>query len=189
MSSAPSAHDGLAGLPAPAEIRGRGATIALLPLAAMVSIIARKNGLRDLAAQMRAEYGLELPLSPGAVAAGDLQLVWAGVQHWLLLAPSANSDAFERRARDGLGSCAAISNQSDSRVRLLLEGPGARDVLAKGLPLDLHPSVFKVGDAAASLFDHIGVHVWLRDTAPSFEMLVARSYAPSLMTALRQAAG
>ena len=40
------------------------------------------------------------------------------------------------------------SDQSDSRLVLRLSGPRVRDVLAKGVPVDLHPKAFKPGDVA-----------------------------------------
>ena len=40
-----------------------------------------------------------------------------------------------------------------------------RDVLAKGVPLDLHPKAFKPGDVATTLVAYIGVQIDLLDDA------------------------
>jgi sarcosine oxidase subunit gamma len=181
-------HDGLQGLSdAHAGIAGDGISIAPAPMACAVSIIARKGMAQNLAAAMLEGYGLALPMAPHATTNGELTLVWAGYQHWLLLATTGAGDGFESAARDKLGTTAAVSNQSDNRVRLHITGDNARDVLARGVPIDLHPSVFKPGDAAQTVYDHIGIHLWLALDGHAFEALVARSYAPSLMAALARA--
>ncbi len=80
-----------------------------------------------------------------------------------------------------LGSLASISDQSDSRMVLRLSGARVRDALAKALPIDLHPRAFGPGRAAVTQAAHIGVVIWQRDAAPSFDLAVARSYAGSLV--------
>ncbi len=56
-----------------------------------------------------------------------------------------------------------MSDQSDARLVLHLSGPRVRDVLAKGVPIDLHPKVFKPGDVATTLIAYIGVQIDMLD--------------------------
>jgi heterotetrameric sarcosine oxidase gamma subunit len=63
-------------------------------------------------------------------------------------------------------------------VPLRLSGPRARDVLAKGLAIDLDPRVFPAGSAATSALSHMGVLVW-RGEAETYDIVLFRSVAES----------
>lgn len=69
-----------------------------------------------------------------------------------LILPCPEDDGHARsRARDlgqRLRGLASIFDQSGGRTVLRLSGPRARDVLAKGLPIDLHSRAFGPGSAA-----------------------------------------
>ena len=80
----------------------------------------------------------------------------------------------------GLGKRAMIADQSDGRCVLRLRGMKAREVLAKGIGIDLHARAFKPGDVALTLAAHVGVQLWQLDDAPTYEIAVARSLAGSL---------
>ena len=58
-----------------------------------------------------------------------------------------------------------------------MSGPSARDVLAKGCPLDLHPAVFGPGDCAQTLLAKANVTLRCVDDSPRFELIVRRSFA------------
>ena len=64
----------------------------------------------------------------------------------------------------------------------------ARDLLAKGVPIDLHPRAFKPGDAAQTQVAHIGVLIAQIDDAPTYELLAARSFTGSLWSWLEASA-
>jgi sarcosine oxidase subunit gamma len=61
-------------------------------------------------------------------------------------------------------------------------------VLAKGLPIDLHPSVFAPGSAATSVIALMGATLWQVDAAPSYDIAVFRSLAGSFWTWLTDSA-
>jgi sarcosine oxidase subunit gamma len=86
---------------------------------------------------------------------------------------------------------AAIMDVSDGRVAFRLAGPSARDVLAKGCPLDLHPRAFPPGSCAQSLLAKAAVLIHLLDDAPergpNFDVYVARSFAHYSWTWLEDA--
>ncbi|MEO0703641.1 MAG: sarcosine oxidase subunit gamma family protein, partial [Pseudomonadota bacterium] len=71
---------------------------------------------------------------------------------------------------------AAITDQSDAWAMMALEGPGARDVLARLCPQDLRPGVFAVGHAAQTLIGHMTATL-MRTEAERYEILVFRSMA------------
>ena len=89
------------------------------------------------------------------------------------------------------GVHAAITDVTDGRVAFRVAGPSARDVLAKGCPLDLHPRAFPPGRCAQSLLAKASVLIHLVDDdperGPSFDVYVARSFAQYLWTWLEDA--
>ena len=60
-----------------------------------------------------------------------------------------------------------------------MSGPHARAVLAKGLPIDLHPLAFGSGSAATSTISLMGVQLWQIDDAPTYELAIFRSVSAS----------
>jgi sarcosine oxidase, subunit gamma len=136
---------------------------------------------------------LLLPGEPNTTAGrGDLTALWLGPDAWLLTCPP---DAVAVRIGDlrvALADVhAAITDVSDGRVALRLAGPNARDVLAKGCPLDLHPRAFATGSCAQSLLAKASVLLHLVDEdlryGPSFDVYVARSFAHYLFAWLEDA--
>ena len=95
-------------------------------------------------------------------------------------APVPTSRRFTRTNADGWGG--RIRAKQHARAALRVSGARAREVLAKGSIVDLHPSVFPVGTTALTSFAHIGVQLWRTEDGPEgvvFEILAARSMAGS----------
>ena len=146
---------------------------------ALASVIARRGAERELAAKVGDTFSLALPATPHRSEAGGVAFVWAGPGHWLATAEGESGHRFESRLRTTLAGLASVSDQSDGRAVLHIAGPRARDTLAKGLPVDLDPSVMQPGGALVSAIAHIGVHLWQLDAMPTYECAVSRSYAQS----------
>ena len=68
-------------------------------------------------------------------------------------------------------------DQSHGRAVLRLAGARARDVLAKGCRLDLHPRVFVPGMCAQTVIAQIGVLLHQRDEIPTYDLYVLAGYA------------
>lgn len=98
---------------------------------------------------------------------------------WFIVGDARIAPSLIRERAAGLGTAAAIADQSHGRVRLALSGPGARDLLARGCGVDFSARMFAVGASAATLYNHIGIHV-TRTGDDRFEILVLRSFAQSL---------
>ncbi len=116
-------------------------------------------------------------MTPRCVAEGQVHFTWAGPSRWLAEAPNEMPSTFERNLREALAGLASVTSQSDGRSIIRISGPKARDVLAKGVPLDLDPRVFSPGDTAMTLVGHINVHLWQSDAAPTYDLAVFRSFA------------
>jgi methylglutamate dehydrogenase subunit D len=146
---------------------------------ALASVIARRGTDGALASKVREAFGVELPMLPRRSAAGSVAFVWAGPGHWLATCEGEAGHRFEARLRTALAGLASVSDQSDGRAVLRIAGPCARDVLAKGLPVDLDPGVMQPGSALVSAIAHIGVHLWQLDATPTYDCAISRSYAQS----------
>jgi heterotetrameric sarcosine oxidase gamma subunit len=141
----------------------------------IATVMARKDA--DIAAIGEAA-SFAPPAAPGRT--GDAELAWiaTGPDVWLAVAEAPPEDwpnSLERRL-DGL---CAVSDQSGSYTMFRLTGPRARELLQRGLAIDLHPALFGPGAAATTTIAHIGVIVWRPDQTDTFDVAVFRSYAGS----------
>ncbi len=125
--------------------------------------------------------GASLPLEPNIVAGGrDLAILWLGPDEWLVIAPRDRTglDSELREALDGQRH--ALTDVSGGQTVVSLAGDRARDVLAKGCTLDLHPRIFGPGRCAQTLVAKANVAIWQTDDTPSYDLIVRRSFADYL---------
>jgi len=145
----------------------------------MASVIARKGQAVQVAATALQAFGASLPTTPAITSGNALAFVWSGPGHWLVLGPQA-TEPVEASLGAVFGMHASVFDQGGSRVLLELRGPRVRDVLAKGVSIDLHPRSFKTGDVAVTTASHLAVHLWQVADAPVYRLLVVRTYFDSL---------
>lgn len=122
--------------------------------------------------------GLPLPVRPCTNFANAIcRVVWAGPDDWFVIAPGGQAEALTSQLRTALaGVHHAVTDVSSGYTVLQLGGKPAREVLAQGCPLDLHPRVFKLGASAGSHFFKASIWLWQTDESPTFEVLVRRSF-------------
>lgn len=147
------------------------------------AIIPRPGGMAALAEALLTGFGIELPSLGRWVASRRLTLARTAPHQMLALRDGAGNGLFEE-LEAALGAHAGVVDLSDARAAVRLQGPRARDLLARLLPLDLHPRAMQAGHAASTLAAHIGVLVLQLDDAPSYELLCQRSFGDSLLRAL-----
>ena len=138
---------------------------------------------------VEAVLGLEPPVEPStAVRRRDVSMLWLGPDEWLVVTPDRRLQRIERALRDALeGRHAALTDVSHSRTVVVLSGPHAREVLAKGCTLDLHPRVFGPGRCAQSRLAKCQALIHQTTEAPEFEIHVQRSFAQYAWTWLEDA--
>lgn len=143
--------------------------------------LAAGKGKRDaLVAAIQEKYGVTLPSTPERVDGNGIAFLWAGPDQWIAQAERSGGRDLEVELKPVVTGLGAVTDQSDARAVLRISGPRARDVLAKGVPIDLHPRVFAPGSVAITHASHIGVIMWQLDAAPTYEFAVFRSFAQSL---------
>ncbi len=145
---------------------------------------------RDFVEAASGALGLALPTRVGAVARGaELSVLTLGPDEWLVVRPAeANGEAIIR-LRTALGRLhASLIDVSCNRTALSLGGPRARDVLAKGVTLDLHPCAFGPGRCAQTLMARTPILLEQTGEAPDYRLFVRASYARHLAAWLIEAA-
>ena len=134
--------------------------------------------------------GLALPTEPNTAAVnGEMLALWLGPDEWLVVTPpSAQTRLLETFEVALDGKHAAVTDVTGGQTVITLSGPRARDVLAKGCPLDLHPAVFRPGHCAQTLVAKANVTIRCVDDSPAFELIVRRSFAEYMALWLHDAA-
>ncbi len=87
------------------------------------------------------------------------QLRYCGPGEWLVVSQVDTPVGLTRRLDMLCGTQAHVVDQSDGRVLVRLSGPFARQILAKGIGVDLHPAAFALGDSTNVLCGHIGINL------------------------------
>jgi sarcosine oxidase subunit gamma len=154
-----------------------------------IAIIARKGRATDVAAVLSRHAGAPVADAARQTTGNGLSITGTAPGQWLAVARPSSPGHVLNALRGDLAGLAAISEQGDGRILLEVSGSSARDALAKGIPIDLDASAFKVGDAAQTSASHIGLQIALVDEKPTFEITSARSTAGSLWSWLSASAG
>lgn len=163
-----------------------GATVSERKDLGVASIEGRKGQAAALKSAVKTAYGVDLPDGPVVAKGEDVSLIGTGPYQWLAVSETLNNEALAddlAAALEGLGS---VSDQSSSRAVLRLGGDRARDVLAKGLAVDLDPRIFPDGAAATASISHMGVLVWR--SGDDYDIVLFRSLAGSFWRWLESAA-
>jgi methylglutamate dehydrogenase subunit D len=151
-----------------------GVELSVLHPASIVTVIARK----DCADQ----------LCKAVAKLKDCSVYWAGFEQYYVVAEGLSDDALYRELTGQLSDIATISDQSHGRIIIRIAGPKARQTLAKGTPVDLHPDEFAVGKSALTQMSHVVVHL-TRTGIDTFEVSLFRGFAESFWEWLTQQAG
>jgi sarcosine oxidase subunit gamma len=121
------------------------------------------------------------PGTPNGFAGSELRTYWLGPDEWLVATPADRVNEICRQLEDALaGNNGAVNDVSGGLLALHLRGPAARDVLAAGCTLDLHPRAFRPGACAQTGLARASILLALLDESPHFEIVVRRSFADYL---------
>lgn len=154
-----------------------GASLSVAPPGSIWAIAPYGGRVDALSDALKAVHGVTFP-SPGTCeTAGNVRLVWSGIdQAFLFGMPPDNS----------LAAHGALTDQSDAWTHLLLDGSDVEEVLARLMPLDLSLKAAPIGSALRSQLGHMSV-LLLRTGDTCFELLVFRSMADTAVHDLTRA--
>lgn len=167
---------------------GYDATFEILPPAGMLDL----RGDAAVRRVCEATLGFGLPESANSLVHGpDNQIVYCiSPDHWILqIDDGQQDDILESLERAATNSSHSFVDVSDMYVRIRLSGREARQVLAQGISIDIHPRVFPPGATARTGFAKTTAQLHCVDDSPAFIITVYRSYREYAMDWLLVATG
>lgn len=129
----------------------------------------------------------EAPTRVGEVVriAGRHVMKTGSLQHWIITRD--DDDLIPALQQAVPAQIGAITPLSHSRTCIFVAGAEAREVLAKGVPLDFHPDVFRVDQFALTGLDHTPVLIH-RSGEYHYELYAMRTFAHSVWEWITDAA-
>lgn len=126
--------------------------------------------------------GARAPVTPNTVArAGERVIVWLGPDEWLVVcSPESMEGVADQLEEEMSGLHVAVNDISCGQTIIRLRGARVRDLLSKGCPLDFHPRVFGAGRCAQSHIAKSNALIIQADDAPTYDIIVRRSFADYL---------
>lgn len=153
-----------------------GVTLSVRHPTSIVTVITRKDKTEALGKAIAAAYDFPLPGIGESTAKNGLALHWCGAEQYFAIADRKADCELYRELKSRLEGLASCSDQSHGRVIIRVSGPKARALLAKGTPIDLHPSAFGPGKSAMTQMAHVGVHL-VQTAEDTFELSVFRGFS------------
>jgi methylglutamate dehydrogenase subunit D len=129
-----------------------------------------------LARATRPLLGADLPISVGqAISLGSRLMLKIGPeQFWIITRDDEDIAAVLQSVI--LPTVGSVTPLTHSRTCIWIEGSSAPGVLASGVPLDLHPEVFRPGFFALTGLHHTPIMIH-RSSALQYELYVLRTFA------------
>ena len=175
------AHLGLVGRAAAAGMASAGVVMSELGHRTIVNIRGAASDPAFVGA-VKSATGVDLPTQANTVSSnGERRILWLGPNEWWVTAKDGEADSLVETLRNAFAGQHAIAcDVSESRTILGLKGPKAREVLMRGISLDLHPRVFTPGQCAQTGLSRCNVLLHLVDDTPRFEIYVLKSFSDYL---------
>ena len=154
-----------------------GLKLSVQPLRGMVTL---RADLSDVAVAnaVKAAVGSDMP----DVRKATETALWMSPDELLLLTSYGEAGAAVDKLTEALSGVHHLAvDVSDARTMFKLEGDAAREVLAKGAPVDLARDQFSKGDLRRTRISHVAAAFWQSGEDPDvFEIICFRSYASYL---------
>jgi sarcosine oxidase subunit gamma len=130
--------------------------------------------------------GLEFSLQNSKVSSNkETRILWSAPNTWLVI--SRKENIIEIINEKCNSENFAITDISHSRAVIQIKGPGTKEVLKKGCPLNLHE--FEKNNCAGTVFHGITIVVDFIDNNPdTFNLLTLRSFGESFYHHITDAA-
>lgn len=179
-----------------ADVAARTAgAVALSALPPAACVVVRAVPEPGVLARLGAATGVSLPVEPNRVAFAILpdapaeRAAWLGPDEWLVMGPLERLEIILARLEAARGDDhVSIVDVSAARTAVALGGEGARDLLATGCGLDLHPRAFPSGTCAQTGLARAAVLIEALEEAAGFRITVRPSFARYLADWLLDAA-
>ncbi|WP_433257034.1 sarcosine oxidase subunit gamma [Streptosporangium sp. CA-135522] len=162
--------------------------LCILEVPFLIQINLRVDAKSPAAGDIGLALGTPLPTEPGTYASAEADVLWLGPDEWLVVAEPGGEENLQARLRAAAGTeHVAVTDVSAQRTALLVAGPRARDLLAHGCALDLHPRLFGPGRCAQTTLARAQVLLAAHE-GEEFMVFVRSSFAGYLADWLLDAA-
>lgn len=163
------------------------AEISEAPLRAMISLRGDYSDPK-LALAVKAVTGAKMPETRRITHGKTGSAVWMSPDELLLITDYTQADFSIATLETKLkGSHFMATNVSDARAVFAINGPAAREVLAKGAPIDLSLRGFENGDVRRTRIGQLAAAIWMEEDG-SFQLICFRSVADFMFEWLKTAA-
>lgn len=154
-----------------------GLKLSVQPLRGMVTLRADLSDAA-VAGAVKTAVGSDMP----DVRKATETALWMSPDELLLLTPYGEAGVAVDKLTEALSGVHHLAvDVSDARTMFKLEGDAAREVLAKGAPVDLARDQFSKGDLRRTRISHVAAAFWQSGESPDvFEIICFRSYASYL---------
>lgn len=139
-------------------------------IAAITAVMPLKGQSMAVAKALKSVIGAALPMVGKVTQVKQAELVWFGPGQWLIFSNK------PIQIKDALQGLAAVIDQSDGWLGLVLSGKDAVAVMARLCPLDL--DALAVGQVARTDFCHVSAIII--PVEDGFQVMLPRSYAVSV---------
>jgi sarcosine oxidase subunit gamma len=156
--------------------------------AAIAQVMGRKGQDAALRATVTGALGLDLPRPGHTAANGSTTAIWIAPDTWLIVRAGPGADGLTGDLAAACGAAASIADQTWGKSIIRISGARARDVLAKGCRIDLHPRVFGPGKSAVTPIAHTHTVLTQIDIVPTFDLIVPSTLARDFVEWLRLSA-
>lgn len=167
---------------------GRAGFCAVAPMPPL-GMVTLRGDLADprLRAAVQSHTGHPVPAPLRIEGTSDSGAAWMSPDELLLFVPRGEgASAAARLSEELTGTHHLALDVSDLRVGISLDGPGAREVLAKLTPADLHPDAFGPGAFRRTRLGQIAGGIWLEGEGA--RVVTFRSVADYALRLLEQSA-
>lgn len=153
---------------------------------ALLQASAFPDAVKEFTRIARALLGASFPLQVGVtVRTAEHSLFKVGPEHfWIVGAPGAWEIALREAVPGEIGSVLSLTH---GRTRLFIEGAASREVLSRGIGIDLDPQAFQLDAFALTELAHTPVLLH-RTASHRYELYVLTSYAEWVWNWLADAA-
>ncbi len=144
---------------------------------ALQGMVTLRGDLSELAAAVETVTGCAMPDKRRIVQAGDKAVGWMSPDELLLLVPYAETSQTVAALEEQLAGRHHLAvDVSDARASFRIEGPGAREVLARLCPADLSPAAFGPGELRRTRLAQVPAAFWMEESG-TFTLVCFRSVA------------
>lgn len=169
----------LAARPAPENPEAR-ITLREIPIGGLVQAAAWRGRYRPLCEQVGEALNMAVPDAPSRWNETDGSEIFTVAPDRLwCLAPAGDTriEALQKAIDEDTGCTTDLGH---SHVRVRIEGPAARRLLATEIAIDLDANAFSAGRIARTTFHHVPVTLQCRDAQEGvFDLFLPRTFAAS----------